>query len=109
MYKTIFLLKRKPGTTLEEFREYWLEAHVPVVLEIAEVRGFVCNVVEDGGSADPKPYDGLAEIWWDDEASFTAALASPAGQAAVEDVERFTASHDHIVLDEHVALAPQRG
>jgi uncharacterized protein (TIGR02118 family) len=105
MYKTMFLLKRDPALTLDAFRERWLDGHVPVVLDIPEVRGFVCNVLT-GGSADPNPYDGMAEIWWDDEASFVTALASPKGLAAVEDVQRFTACHDHVVLDEHVVLKP---
>jgi uncharacterized protein (TIGR02118 family) len=104
MYKTIFLLQREPGLSPEEFREYWLDRHVPTVLAIPNVRRFVCNVVT-ASSADPPVYDGLAELWWDDEAAFREALASPEGRAAVADVARFTMSHEHVVVDEHVAEA----
>ncbi|MEA2317175.1 MAG: hypothetical protein QOD44_1364, partial [Solirubrobacteraceae bacterium] len=108
VYKTIFLLQRAPSLSAEEFRAYWLERHVPVVLAVPGLRGFVCNIVE-GGSADSPPHDGLAELWWDDEAAFHEALATPEGKAAVADVERFTASHVHVVVDEHVALPAPAG
>ena len=29
-----------------------------------------------------EPYDGVAELWWDDEASLTGALSNDEGQAA---------------------------
>jgi uncharacterized protein (TIGR02118 family) len=102
VYKTIFLLRRDPTLSPEEFRAYWLERHVPVVLAVPGLRRFVCNIVESA-SVDPPPHDGLAELWWDDEDAFHAALASPEGREAVADVERFTASHDHVVVEEHVA------
>lgn len=105
MYKTIFLLERDPALSPEAFRSRWLNDHLPIVLRIGAVRGFVCNVVSSS-SASPSPYDGMAEIWWDDEAAFEAALASPEGQAAVADVASFTTSHDHVVLEETVALPP---
>jgi uncharacterized protein (TIGR02118 family) len=107
MYKTIFLLKRDPSMSPAEFRSYWLERHVPVVLAVPGVRGFVCNIVESS-AADPPPHDGLAELWWDDEAAFHDALVTHEGRAAVADVERFTASHPHVVVEEHVAMPAAR-
>jgi uncharacterized protein (TIGR02118 family) len=104
VYKTIFLLERDPSLSPEAFRTYWLERHVPIVLAVPNLRGFTCNVVA-ASSADPAPYDGFAELWWDDEAAFHEALATPEGRAAVADVERFTASHEHVVVEEHVAAA----
>ena len=100
MYKTIFLLQRDPALSPEEFSEYWLTQHAPTVLAIANVRRFICNVVT-ASSAEPPVYDGLAELWWDDEAAFREALATPEGQAAVADVARFTVSHEHVVVTEH--------
>jgi uncharacterized protein (TIGR02118 family) len=104
VYKTIFLLQRDPSLSPEEFRAYWLERHVPIVLAVPNLRGFTCNVVASS-AADPAPYDGLAELWWDDEAAFHEALATPEGVAAVADVARFTASHGHVVVEEHVTAA----
>jgi uncharacterized protein (TIGR02118 family) len=104
VYKTIFLLKRDPSLSEDEFRAYWLDVHVPIVLAVPNLRGFTCNIVADS-PAGPAPYDGFAELWWDDEAAFHEALATPEGRAAVADVERFTASHEHVVVEEHVAAA----
>jgi len=92
MIKVITLLKRKPGLSLEEFYEYWREKHAPVALkDNPQMTKYVQNhgvILPEGDQA----YDGVAETYWPDMATFQAAvevLQSEAGKAHLEDLERF--------------------
>ena len=79
MIKLTFCLRRRPDLSPEEFRDYWLSTHAPLVRERAEVLGIRRYVqthtldlpglhqafrARNGGS--PEPYDGVAELWFDD-------------------------------------------
>jgi uncharacterized protein (TIGR02118 family) len=79
MYKLTFCLRRKPGISREEFQRYWRETHAPLVAERAELLGVRRYVqvhtadldglhaafqARNGGA--PEPYDGVAELWFDD-------------------------------------------
>jgi uncharacterized protein (TIGR02118 family) len=76
--KLTYCLRRKPGTTPEEFQRYWREVHAPLVAERAQVLGIRRYVQShtvhpevnaglrkrNGGS--PEAFDGVAELWFDD-------------------------------------------
>ena len=97
MIKLVFCLRRKPGTTRQEFQRYWREQHATLVAERAEVLG-IRRYVQDhtadldalhealqarnGGS--PVPYDGVAELWFDSTDAFES--GDPARIQAVTDL-----------------------
>lgn len=104
MIKLSFCLRRKPDLTREEFQRYWLETHGPLVRKHApalRIRRYVqlhsaddeLNAALRASRGGPEPYDGVAELWWDEREDLTAALQSPEGQAAgrelLEDERRF--------------------
>ena len=102
MLKTIFVLRRKPGMTLEEFQTYWHEQHAPLVKRHAGTLGIKCyiQVHSRPGSqprrADPlrgemlKPFDGVAELWIDGQsATGSDEERRAAAQALAEDEARF--------------------
>ena len=79
MYKLTFCLRRKAGMSREEFQRYWRETHAPLVDARAELLGIRRYVqvhtadldglhaafrARNGGA--PEPYDGVAELWFDD-------------------------------------------
>lgn len=94
MIRLTFLLRRKPGTRLEQFQQDWRERHGPLVAGLAttlRIRRYVqVHTIEDelgpamrrarGGMEEP--YDGVAEVWWESEAALAEAAASEAGQRA---------------------------
>ena len=93
MLKLIFCLRRLPGLSRDEFQRYWRETHAPLVRRHADALGIDRYVQVHAGHDDlgaalrairgaPEPYDGVAELWWKDRASFEAALALPAAQRA---------------------------
>ena len=106
MIRLTFLLRRKPGMSLEEFQDYWLNQHGPLVashaghldiLRYVQVHTLETGANEAmararGGKMEP-PYDGVAELWWASDASLEAAGATEAGAQAsaelLEDEARF--------------------
>lgn len=79
MIKLTFCLRRKPELSRDEFQAYWLNVHAPLVRERAAVLGCRRYVQvhtldleglhqafqrRNGGA--PEPFDGVAELWFDD-------------------------------------------
>jgi uncharacterized protein (TIGR02118 family) len=105
MIKLVFNICRRDGMTREEFQRYWREQHAPLVLEHAEtlrIRRYVQVHAREtdldealsasrGGA--PRPYDGVAELWWDSLDDLIAGSSTEAGQVAaaalLEDEQRF--------------------
>ncbi|MBI1239427.1 MAG: EthD family reductase [Alphaproteobacteria bacterium] len=104
MIKLTFCLMRLPNLTREQFQDYWLNKHAPLVashraaLRIA--RYVQLHSADPAVSADlrasrggPKQYDGVAQLWWRSWDDLGAALESPEGRAAgavlLEDEQRF--------------------
>jgi uncharacterized protein (TIGR02118 family) len=105
MIKLVFTLRRREGMTREEFQRYWREEHAPLVQRHAEtihLRRYVQvhmrethldEAISGPRGAEPRFYDGVAELWWDSLDDLTAAFTSEAGLAAaaelLEDEQRF--------------------
>jgi uncharacterized protein (TIGR02118 family) len=65
MVKQIFLVKKKPGLPFDEFKKYYLEHHVPLVIKnMTGIRKYIINFVLQRGKE--TPYDSIGEIYWDD-------------------------------------------
>lgn len=103
MLKLTFCLRRLPSLSLAQFQDYWLNKHGPLVRRLQPALGMVRYVQVhrlDGELGEgmrkvrnaPEPYDGIAELWWQDEAAFRAARgpeAREAGRLLLEDEARF--------------------
>jgi uncharacterized protein (TIGR02118 family) len=102
--KLTFCLHRKPGLSLAEFQEYWLNRHGPLVRRLQPALGMTRYVQlhrrdDDLGAGmirvrgAPEPYDGIAELWWANEDSFRASGRTPEGREAgrllLEDEAKF--------------------
>lgn len=103
MIKLTFCLVRKPELTLEQFQDYWINTHAPLVASVKDVlriRRYVqLHSYAPETSADtrrsrggPEQYDGVAQLWWnsfEDMASADPAAARDAGRLLLEDEKRF--------------------
>ena len=89
MIKVIATLHRKPGFSDEEFLRYWKEVHVPLVARLPNLIGYVINPLLETMDAS-RPYDGVAELWFESRESFDQALASPERDETRADLEKFT-------------------
>ena len=105
MIKVIALVRRRPDLDRDEFARRWTEEHVRLssVLGMSPYRINIAREPQDDGST--PPYDGTAEMHWPDLETFRAALASPAGVLAGDDVARFAESVELVVVDEHVVVS----
>lgn len=85
MVKITMLLVRKPGMSREEFQDYWLNVHGPLVMSIPEIKRHVVKYVQSHTLSDWFPflvgngplYDGAAEIWCNNLEEVQAMFAEP--------------------------------
>ncbi len=84
--KGVFIVKRRVGLTLGNFRKQWREVHAPAVLKLPGVRGYLQCLTLDAAYTWAEPrWDGVAQLWFDDAAAAEQALASAEMKAAAED------------------------
>ena len=93
MVKLIFCLRRLPHLSREEFQNYWLETHGPLVRERAAAIGarrYVqlhtrydeMNAGLQASRGGPEPYDGVAELWFESVDAIGAGLSTNVGRRA---------------------------
>jgi uncharacterized protein (TIGR02118 family) len=96
--RLVFLLRRRPELSVLEFQRYWREEHGPLVAShgrhIDVLRYVQVHTLDDPvnramaearGGMEP-PYDGVAELWWENRDKLAAALAAEAGQRAAAEL-----------------------
>jgi uncharacterized protein (TIGR02118 family) len=121
MVKLIFCLRRRDDITEEEFHRYWRHEHGPLVERHASTLGIRRYVQLHTTSAPvndllastrhaPPPYDGVAELWFDDPESLVRSAGTEAGMAAAAELARDEARFiDHersplFVAEEHPVI-----
>jgi uncharacterized protein (TIGR02118 family) len=91
MVRVHIWLKRKDSMSPEEFRDHWVNVHAPIARDGYEhLRGYVVNVVTRVPEGQEAPYDGVAELTWDDREGFSADMKSEAAKRGTEDMATFT-------------------
>lgn len=96
MLKVIWFLRRAPHLTLAEFAEWW-EEHLALVADRQQPQllRYVVNIRTSdddrlaGRPPDETDWDGVAEQWFADEASFDAVY----GRAAASETRDDTTAH----------------
>ncbi len=90
MVKLIYCISKKPDLSVEEFQRYWRETHGPIAGRIPGLRRYVqCHAVPELYGRGAPPYDGAAELWFDDLDAMRTAMRSPEVAAALEDEKNF--------------------
>ena len=76
IWKILLFMKRRPGMTVAEFRDYYENHHVPLCAKYTRgitryVRRYLDPQPHAGsGRNDELPYDVITELWFEDEAIF---------------------------------------
>jgi uncharacterized protein (TIGR02118 family) len=74
-------MKRKPGLSVEAFRDYYENNHVPLVSKypsraVRYMRRFIDPLPHpETGPFDNPPFDVITELWFDDEEAFRKSVA----------------------------------
>ncbi len=109
MIRITFCLTKRDELSLEEFQDYWLNTHAPLVKSVAEtlrIKKYVqlhtrqweendAARASRAGSLEAAPaiYDGVAELWWESLEDLRAAVATEEGRQAgillLEDEAKF--------------------
>jgi uncharacterized protein (TIGR02118 family) len=106
MFKAMILLKRKDGTRFDDFAAWWLGAHAALAVGLEGLRGVSFNLVEGDGSG---PFDGVSELWFDSQAAFEAAYATPHGRAVAADSMAHVSRRERLFVNEHRLVAGPGG
>lgn len=75
-WKILLFMKRKPGMSVEAFRAYYENEHVPLALKYSgAVSRYVRRYLDphpnpDSGESGELPYDVITELWFEDEATW---------------------------------------
>ncbi len=104
MIKLTFAVRRRADIDPTEFRRYWRDEHGPLVRSLRSALG-IRRYVQTHRLETPlndlfrrsrralEPFDGIAELWWDDLEALVAVTSSregsAAGQTLLEDEARF--------------------
>jgi uncharacterized protein (TIGR02118 family) len=121
--KLSFAVRRRPDVDPAEFHRYWSEQHGPLVRSFQPalgIRRYVqthrletpLNQVLRASRHALEPFDGVAELWWDDLDALVAATSSPEGSAAgrtlLDDEARFIdLEHSALWLGQESEIIPQ--
>src|SRR5262245_16022397 len=111
--------------SVEAFQQYWRTRHADVVVKMPGIRRYVQSHARPSGyRKGALPYDGIAEMWFDDTAAMKALRADPAYAAVQADEAHFIdrsrmallITEEHVILDgpvpanaaKHVELVTRR-
>ena len=86
-----------PPTDPDHFRSYYQDTHLPLVAKLPGLRRYRFSFDVAGAECE-SPYFCVFEADFDDAAAYSAAMASPAGQAVRADVPNY-ATGGVVVLD----------
>lgn len=109
MIKTIGLLTRKDGWTHEQFMRHWIDIHAPLAHAVPGLRRYVQNHISgertraDIAATDVE-IDGIAELWFDDQAALEAAARSLEMKALHDDGARFIGRIKSYIVEEKTVI-----
>ena len=103
-FKAIILLKRKEDLSRQDFIKWWLETHKPLALQLPGLKKMCINISQN----EDAEYDGASELWFDSEADFISAYATPLGQRVAADSLSMVSRRDRLFVEE-VILEPTSG
>jgi uncharacterized protein (TIGR02118 family) len=79
-WKILLLMKRKPGISMDEFRDYYENRHVPLCRPyMSGIARYFRRYLEpqphaESGTNEELPYDVITEMWFDNEENYKGTL-----------------------------------
>ena len=110
MIKRASLLARKPGISHEEFVKHWVEVHAPMARACPGIGRYTLTIVNSSSTrkdvaAFEIQVDGIAELWFKDQAAFDLYQNSPATKRLREDGATFIGREIDFVTEEMVVIS----
>jgi uncharacterized protein (TIGR02118 family) len=102
MTKVHIWVRKKADMSDEEFKDYWMTKHAPIAGDGYEnLKGYTVRLVTRVPEGQEKPYDGVAELTWDDRDGFKADMASEVAKTSTDDLANFTDAFGLLFVEEH--------
>lgn len=98
-HKITYLVTARPDVDYTAFYDHWLDVHVPSVLDTMNTTGGIRYVVSHSLDPASEPYAGMAELYFQDEASaqaFGRALPDDGIGAFIADLDLYTSGTEFI-------------
>ena len=90
MFKVVTLIKRRPDLSVENFQTYWADRHGPLLKQAPGLRRYVqSHALSQGYRKGELLFDGISELWFDDEGAYATCLNSREFKAADSDLDAF--------------------
>lgn len=101
MVRVHIWIRKKDGMTAEDFRKRWLEEHAPIARDGYEsLKSYTVNLVTRVPEGQEAPYDGVAELTWEDRDGFKADMQSEVAARSTEDLKEFADSFGLLFIDQ---------
>ncbi|MFT5525788.1 MAG: hypothetical protein ACI9HK_003758 [Pirellulaceae bacterium] len=92
-------------TDPEEFDRYYHDTHLPIAKQMDGLKGWTIGKCESISDAKP-PFYMIVGLYTDTREDMEAILATPAGQAAVNDVANFATGGAEFMFDDEQVVLP---
>lgn len=105
MIKVCAFFKRRSGTSVEAFQQYWRTHHADLAKRLPGVRRYVqCHTLPGIYRRREPAYDGVAELWFDDTDALRAVATSEIFARVRADEPNFMdpSIYGEIVTQEHI-------
>ena len=90
MIKIVYCFRKRAGISDEEFDRYWRDVHGQLGARIPGLRRLVqSRAIRLQADAREPDFDGVAELWFEDEASLLLARASEEWKQSTRDEPNF--------------------
>jgi len=90
MHKIVTLIKRRSDLSVENFQTYWAGHHGPLMKQAPGIRRYVqSHALPQGYRRGELLFDGISELWFEDENAYGACLNSNEFKAAKRDLDAF--------------------
>ncbi len=111
MIKVLGLLTRRPELTHQQFVKHWREIHAPLAHAVPGIRRYVQSHIVGARTRPDIPeteveVDGIAELWYDDEAALQRAAASPEMKRLTDDGALFIGRIKSYIIEERQIIPP---
>jgi uncharacterized protein (TIGR02118 family) len=110
MIKRASLLARKPEISHEEFVRHWVEVHAPMARACPGISRYTLTIVKSSSTrkdvaAFEIQVDGIAELWFKNQAAFDLYQNSPATKRLRDDGATFIGREIDFVTEEKVVIS----
>jgi hypothetical protein len=111
----MYFMKRGAHLSLEEFRAWWFGTHMPDIRDrhAPHLIGYRLNLRAretdelPGRPQDASEWDGIAELWYRDEAALGAAYSGTAARVSRDDTLAHVSRLERLIVDQTTVIEPR--